>query len=165
MVELVPRENIVELEKDATAIQNIAENHSGQHGTWKVHIIEEKGVKTVDRNIPINMLLGMLDDSALEKFDTVTTWSCSHQSESPYSTAYGVRSGAIIVERIRDLANQVWLDIHPAWMENEVRVAIEPILQQISSKWDLVLVDRRLNLIVDTTDETALKEYLYREEK
>ncbi|MCR9153564.1 MAG: hypothetical protein NXI09_05600 [Bacteroidetes bacterium] len=164
IVELVPRENITELAKDAKAIQNISENHSGKYGSFKVHVIEKKDVETVDRNIPINEVFKILNDSGLEKFDTVTTWSSSIQEDSKFSTAYGVRSGAIIVERIRDVANHIWFDLHPTWLKDEVRTQLEPVIHRVCLNWNLVLVDRRLNVIVDASDKTALNEYLYQED-
>lgn len=163
MVELVPRENLAELEKDAEAIQNIFENHSGKHGFFKIHVIEKKEVETVDRNIPVNEVFKILNNSGLEKFDTVTTWSSSIQEESQFSTAYGIRSGAIIVERNMDIANHLWFDLHPTWLENEARAQLEPVIRDLCLKWNLVLVDRWLNVIVDPSDKTALNQYMYQE--
>ncbi len=164
MVELAPRENIRELEKDAEAIHTISENYLGKSGSFKVHIIEKKEVETVDRNIPIAEVFKILNDSGLEKFDTVTTWSSSIQEESQLSQAYGIRSGAIIVERIRDVANHIWFDMHPTGLKDEERTQLEPVIHLVCLNWNLVLVDRWLNVIVDASDKAALKEYLYQKD-
>lgn len=139
MVELLPRESLLQAEKS--------------------------NIKTVERNIPIDELDKLLVESNLDKFDTVTTWYGNNQAESPYSVAYGDRHGAIIYERIRNVVNQVWLNIIPEFMDDNQREKLKPVLQRICAQWDLALRDNRHDMVVDVLDEKALEDYLHLEDK
>lgn len=159
-IELLPRENIAEINKDLQAIKDISQNHSSPNGFTKIHLLKDKKIKTVGRNIQLTEIDAILSSSSFVRFDTVTTGYGSMQYDSEYSNAVGQRGCAIIYERIHNQVDRIWLDYYPAWADDKNRSEMEKCLTEICNKWDLVLVDWRQDIAIDPTNDLSLKSYL-----
>lgn len=160
LIELLPKENMAEIDNDLQSIDDISEYHSSSNGFTKIHILNEKKVKTVDRNIPLSDIDAILKSSTFTRFDTVTTGYGSMQFECEDSVAFGIRGCAIIYERIRNRVERIWLNYYPAWADDNNRSEMEKCLTEICNTWDLVLVDWRQGIVVDPAYDLSIRKYL-----
>lgn len=159
-VEMRPRENLPELKKDLVQIENINQNHSDEYGYYKIHVIQEGKVKTIDRQIGIDEFENIMKKTGYKKFNNITTGYGSRVFDSEYSTGYGVRGCTLLFERHQNIVDHIWFDFYPLSTFKKDIDSMYTYVTEISKKWNLILVDWRNEIIVDPLINDSLRRYL-----
>lgn len=159
-VEMRPWENLDELREDLTEIRNIQENHSLGGGFTKVHIIKDARVKTLSRKIKIEELEELIKKTGFKKYDCITTGYGSQVYDSNFSIGYGNEYCALLFERNQEMVDHIWFNYYPQRDNNPVLDPIVDYITEISNRWDLILVDWNLEVLVDSKNKGSLLNYL-----
>tara|TARA_R110002124_G_scaffold210794_1_gene377231 strand:+ start:1142 stop:1729 length:588 start_codon:yes stop_codon:yes gene_type:complete len=159
-VEMRPKENLDELTEDLVQVDGIHKNHSSEFGYSKIHVIQEGKVKTVDRQIKVEDLERIVQQTRFKKFDRITTGFGSQVYDSQHSIGYGVKGCALLFEVNRNYVDHIWFDYYPTADKTENLDEIFEYIFEISKKWNLILVDWNQEVIVDSQNRQTLINYL-----
>lgn len=159
-VEMRPKENWSELQQNLMLIGKINQGHSSEFGFSKVHVIQEGKVKIIDREIIVLELEEIISKTGFKKFDIITSGYGSQVYVSDHSTGYGEKGCALLFERNQEYVDHIWFDYYPTADNRNTIDRIYNYIYEISTKWNLVLVDWNQEVLVDSQNQEILMKYL-----
>jgi hypothetical protein len=159
-VELRPAENAEEIKAELEQIDAINKNYSEPGGFSKVHVLEAGKVTIADRQIRTSELEQILQNTGFRKFSSITTGYGAQVNESTHTTGYGENGCALLFERNQGYVTQIWFDYYPAAGNTENTDKIFDYITELSRKWNLILVDWNQEMMVDSQNPEALRNYL-----
>ena len=141
-------------------VTKVSKDHGPNGGFSEPFVIMEGKVKILDRKIGIEELEGLMIETGFKRFDRITTGWGSQKFNIDFTLGYGTKGCGILLEKNKDFVSHIWFDFHPACGPPERIVDLYNYIFEISNKWNLILVDWRLEVIIDSKERNSLMTYL-----
>jgi hypothetical protein len=157
-VEIVPNDNLAELEEESKKVNNFATEHFDSSGYTDIY------VRNDDNKTELKQLLikpkdveQKLEIIGLERIPNVTTgYGQTYREPHKDCIAFVMGYSAIYYDFKDEIVNSIWLTNH--WSMDRKRLS--ECLHEIGKKWNLLLQDWNLTETVDLNDKQAIDDYL-----
>lgn len=157
-VEIVPNDNLAELEEESKKVNDFAHEHFDGSGYTAMYVRnDDNKTELRQRLIKPNDLEQKLEILGLERVLNVTTgYGQSYRELHKDCIAFGKDYSAIYYDFKDEIVQGIWLTNH--WSMD--RKQLSKCLYEIGKKWNLLLQDWNLTKTVDLNNKQAIDDYL-----
>jgi hypothetical protein len=155
-VEIVPKENLRELLKEADNVKDFASNNFDGSGFKDIYIRGEEKFKLLEKQISQLELEQILDDFPIKKHETVSTGIRPGEMLSKKTIGYGENYNGIFFQFEDKLVSAIWIS---GRIMNDDELVFE-LLKRIGQNWDLLLMDWNSLQLIDLKNEIQIEKYL-----
>lgn len=158
-VEFCPVENLDYLKKQNYEIGKFAKKHSDGIGFTEIYERDENPILIYDKNIQFAKLDELLKELGFDKIIKVyegygeTSWECQN------TFAYRINKATFFVHAEGKFVKDLWIDNF--WLEREEEIInkLSESLLTIGTKYDLVLNDWNLTMVLDLKNRSEIEKY------
>lgn len=160
-VEIVPRENSVNIEIENDKITDFAKDKFNGVGFSDIYERGEQIVKTNERKINISNFDKLVTGSGFNKTNTVYTGFGSFEEVCNNTIAFEL-DGAVIYYDFKEdnVIDNIWLDGFRFNNDSKEKERMIDVLYQIGRKWNLILNDWDLCEKIDLEIEHEIRKYI-----
>lgn len=162
-VELLPRENFSELEKENEKIEDFAEKHSDGFGFTDIYVRDGQKIKTSDRKIQIADFEKVLLECGFQKYSNVYSGYSSHEELCKNTLGFELDSSVVYCDFEKGLIKNIWIDKFRFSNSSDRKELLINGLFRIGEKWNLILNDWDLTETFDLKNKTEIERYISEE--
>lgn len=157
-VEIVPNDNLAELEEESKKVNDFANEHFDSSGYSDIYVrSDDNKTELKQRLIKPNDLEQKLAILGLDRIPNVKTgYGQTYRELHKDCIAFGKDYSAIYYDFKDEIVQGIWLTNH--WSMDRKR--LYECLHEIGEKWNLLLQDWNLTETVDLSDKQAIVDYL-----
>lgn len=157
-VEIVPNDNLAELEEESKKVNEFANEHFDGSGYTDIYVrSDDNKIELKQRSIKPNDLEQKLEILGFERMQNVTTgYGQTYRKLHKDCIAFGKDYSAIYYDFKDEIVQAIWLTNH--WSID--RKKLSTCLHEIGKKWNLLLQDWNLSKTVDLNNKQAIEDYL-----
>lgn len=159
-VELLPLENVHELETENKKIDEFAKEHYDGTGFTNIYAREEPKVKTSERKIQLEEFESFVISLGFEKIRNVYSGYGSYKEKCQNTNAYSVDGATVFCNFREGLIYNIWLDGFRFNNESNFVKEMTEGLFQIGERWSLTLNDWDLTENINLKDKSAIELYI-----
>ena len=159
-VEIVPKENLSELLKEADNIEEFSSENFEGTGFKNIYVRGEETFNLIDKKIYKVELEKILDDFPIKKYETVSTGIRPGEMLSKETIGYGKNYNGIFFQFENEVVSAIWI---AGRIMNDDESVFE-ILKRIGQKWELLLMDWNSLKLIDLKNELQIENYLIKNE-
>ncbi len=156
-IELVPWKNYF---ATLRAIVELPHGPGSDAGFLNCSVRPEHPAKMSDEKITLDQVNGKLKPLALSYHDHIVSGYSTSTYEVLDTIAWGFERYGIFVESKGGIVAGLWLCQSPKFSTTNSGHALKEAIRELSSDFSLVLVDWNKEILVDTSKEQPLKNYL-----
>jgi hypothetical protein len=156
-IELVPRQNYFATQR---VIAELPHEQEPDEGFLTCVVRPEHPVRISDEKITLDQVNGKLKPLALSYHDQIVSGYSNSTYEVPDAIAWGFERFGIFVESKGDTVTGLWLCRSTKFSADNSGHALKEAIMTLSSEFSLVLVDWNQEILVDTSKERPLRNYL-----
>ncbi len=109
MIELLPKENLDFLKSETARIDDFGAEHQDGIGYSEITVIQEKPVKTLDKKIPIDLVIKIFSDVGLAKISKVMMQGVRLLEGEKVPLGFGTDQFAVICEHSNGYLEDIWI--------------------------------------------------------
>lgn len=162
-VELLPRENFSELEKENEKIEDFAQNHSDGFGFSDIYVRNGQKIKTSERKIQISDFEKLMVEIGFKKFSNVYTGYSSYEEPCKNTLGFKLDSSVVYCDFENDLIKNIWIDNFRFSNSSDKKEQLINGLFAIGEKWNLILNDWDLTETFDLMNKIEIDRYISEE--
>jgi hypothetical protein len=158
MIELLPKENLEFIEKETKRIDEFGEEHFDGTGFTDITVIGEKPVKTIEKQIPIEQVESIFNNTELQKIEKVVMQQVGLLEGDKTPKGFGTNNFAVILERESGLLKNIWITGHT---QTEIdRKQLKIGLKEFGKKFNFIGVDWYKSEYYDLNEENQIEDYI-----
>jgi hypothetical protein len=152
-IEIVPRENLSELIKQADNISDF----TSKNGYLDIYVREENKVSLKTKKIRKSELESLLTELGTEKHtEIITGYGSDYRVESENTIGFGKDYSAVYFDFENDIVKNIWLtNLYGLNHENVINA-----LSEIGEKWNLIMMDWNSSELIDLSNKKMIEKYL-----
>ena len=155
-VEIIPSENFDRLVKEAENVQDFSEKHFDGGGYTDMYVRKENDLRLEAREIKVSELNEVLSKLSIEKHTIVTTGIRPGEMLSEDTFGYGENDRGLFFDVKDGIVSNIWISGRLE-VNDETLIAV---LNEIGTKWNLLLMDWNKLELVDLKSKEQLKKYV-----
>ena len=161
-VEILPRENIINLDLENEKIKDFGELHNdGGLGYTDIYMRGEQKNKTSERKIRLADFENLILENRFLKKDAVYTGYGNTQEKCNTTNAYFLDSAVIYCDfGENDIIQNIWLDGFRFNKKSAHKTLIIKVLNEVGKKYNLILNDWDLCEKIDLEVQDDIKSYI-----
>ncbi len=159
-VEIVPKENLKELLKEADNVKDFVSNNFDGIGFKDIYVRGEEKFKLIEKQISKYKLEQIIDDFPIERHEIVSTGIRPGEMLSKNTIGYGKNYNGIFFQFEENLVSAIWIS---GQIMNDDELVFE-LLKRIGQYWDLLLMDWNTLQLIDLKNEIQIEKYLMKNE-
>jgi hypothetical protein len=136
-VELLPRENFSELEKENEKIEDFAQRHSDGFGFTDIYVRNGHKIRTSDRKIKLGDFEKVMLESGFQKHPNVYSGYSSYEERCKNTLGFELDSSVVYCDFENDLIKNIWIDNFRFSNSSDKKEQLINGLFSIGDKWDL----------------------------
>ena len=159
-VELLPIENLQELESENEKIKEFVKEHFDGWGYTDIYCRDGQGIETAERKIDVKDSESLILCFDFIKAKHISTGYSNYKEECKNTNAYSVDGAVIFCDYDLGIIKNIWLDGFRFQSESEHVKEMVEVLFQIGEKWRLTLNDWDLTENIDLKDRSEIEKYI-----
>ena len=160
-VEIIPRENSVNLDLENDKINEFSEEHFDGVGYTDVYARDGHGIKTCERGIQVDELDELITNIGFEKKNEIYTGYGAYKVKCKKTIGYHL-DGAIIYCDFDEnqLIQNIWIDGFRFNGKSTFKPQMIQALNELGKRWNLILNDWDLCEKIDLEVENEISSYI-----
>ena len=152
-IEIVPRENLSELIKEADNISDF----TSENGYSDIYVREENKVSLKTKKISKSELESLLAKLGTEKHtEIITGYGSDYRVKSENTIGFGKDYSAVYFDFENDIVKNIWItNLYGLNHENVINTLLE-----IGEKWNLIMMDWNSSELIDLSNKKMIEKYL-----
>ncbi|WP_301162060.1 hypothetical protein [uncultured Winogradskyella sp.] len=152
-IEIVPRENLSELIKQADNISDF----TSENGYSDIYVREENKVSLKTKKISKSELESLLAKLGTEKHtEIITGYGNDYRVKSENTIGFGKDYSAVYFDFENEIVKNIWItNLDGLNHEN-----VTNVLSEIGEKWNLIMMDWNSSELIDLSNKKMIEKYL-----
>ena len=162
-VELLPIENLHELETENEKIDEFANEHFDGAGYTDIYSRSKQKVETSKRNIQLDEFDQFVISLGFQKMRNVYSGYGNYKEKCRNTNAYSISGANIFCDYENGVINNIWLDGFRFNNDSNFIKEMTEGLFQIAKRWELTLNDWDLTKNINLKDKSEIELYIKEE--